>query len=600
MNQGSKPPPMRLALWMVAILLSLVVAPVYGAPANAPTPGATDGGQSYFVTWFGTGKGSNTREIIQSGEHIATQVWTTTLLRQGSALVKFDRNGLHRSLQIISNAESYQSDYSIKSFCNPGPHNPGGGNEHWHSSLIAPNSPATSDPYLSRDFIFVPSPPYRLDDGSWEVPARPPSPAGTFLESDTFQDICGPANGIKRGLSPSTIRVRGYYPGSHGGVYPSKAPDWLLKSKTPDSFSGHFNWVEQQERGPPAEMEMDWTVTVRRIGKCRIIGEIPLNDNPINPDINDEDIEMGVEYGKSSIDPDTGIAPLNIRVTCDQVPIKNARVQVKVEVQKSTGGHLHDAAGRPRGSLKWNGVDKTLTDQKPSIEVKTDDDGRAQLTFKPGKAQCCLWKKQECAKKDCPKIGIAGIYKITATSARFPNRKAEVAVEAKVDGLSPLDADPNYVDNVGAGNHCSGDNATAATKKGLHPFAEAFYKAQLLHNDQLTACGQHEWPIYPLWVIDVSLPFGGLYDLGPGSKFWSTPHQTHGRGDGVDFSVHRRANSKNAWPADKSQMPICDGYTISPQGWLMMKMWELGSKYGSWDNTDFNAPSQPWHLHVSQ
>ena len=46
MNRGSKPPPLRLALWIVAILSSLVVAPVYGAPANAPTPGATDGGQS--------------------------------------------------------------------------------------------------------------------------------------------------------------------------------------------------------------------------------------------------------------------------------------------------------------------------------------------------------------------------------------------------------------------------------------------------------------------------------------------------------------------------------------------------------------------------
>jgi len=343
-------------------------------------------------------------------------------------------------------------------------------------------------------------------------------------------------------------------------------------------------------------MEMDYTVTVRRIGKCRIIGEIPLNDNPINPDINDEDIEMGVEYGKSSIDPDTGIAPLNIRVTCDQVPIKNAKVNVRVFAK--AGGHVHFAVGRPRGSLKWNGVEKKLTDQKPSIEVKTDDDGRAHLTFKPGKAQCCLWnKQQQCVNHDCPNIGIAGIYEITATSVRFPLRSAERAVEAKVDGLSPLDADPNYVDNVGTGNHTSGDNATAATKKGLHPFAEAFYKAQLLHNDQLTACGQHEWPIYPLWVIDVSLPTGGLYDL---HDDWSTPHQTHGHGDGVDFSVHRRSNSKSAWPADKSQMPICDGYTISPQGWLMMKMWELGSKYGSWDNTDFNAPSQPWHLHVKQ
>ena len=55
---------MRLALWIVAILMSLVVAPAYSNPANEPTPGATDGGQSYFVTWFGTGKGSNTQETF--------------------------------------------------------------------------------------------------------------------------------------------------------------------------------------------------------------------------------------------------------------------------------------------------------------------------------------------------------------------------------------------------------------------------------------------------------------------------------------------------------------------------------------------------------
>jgi len=372
--------------------------------------------------------------------------------------------------------------------------------------------------------------------------------------------------------------------------------------------SGNLFRKQVTYRGPDEEellgddkhsLNVTWDIVVHRKGACLGLGKNPLDESDAG--INDEEVEIKVEDGKSTIDPDKGVAALNIRVTCDQVPIKNAGVQVKVEVKNNTGGHLHDAPSRPRGSLKWNQYETKLTDAQPSIKVWTDDDGRAHITFKPGKAQCCLWnKKQECLKKDCPNIGIAGIYNITATSARFPDEDAEVAVEARVDGLSPLDADPNYVDNVGAGNHSSGDNATAATKKGLHQFATAFEKAQEDHNQELGACGPYQWPIYPLWVIDVSLPTGGLYDLGPGSKFWSTPHQTHGRGDGVDFSVHRRSNRKSAWPADKTQMPICDGYTISPQGWLMMKMWELGSKYGSWDNTDFNAPSQPWHLHVSQ
>jgi hypothetical protein len=272
-------------------------------------------------------------------------------------------------------------------------------------------------------------------------------------------------------------------------------------------------------------------------------------------------------------------------LTCDQVPIKNAKVEVRVDVQKNTGGHTHTATDRPRGNL--NGT--TLTDAKPSIQEKTDGDGRIHLTFKPGKA------------KNHDDLGIAGIYRFTATSVRFPDRKAEVAVEAKVDGLSHLESDPNYVNDVGAGSHTSGDNATAATRQRLHPFATAFHDAQVVHNQQLAACGAPQWAIYPLWVIDVSLPFGGQYDLGPPyGAFWSTPHQTHGRGDGVDFSVHRRSNSATAWPADGFNISVCDGYKIAPEGWLMIKMYEIGLQYGHWDQSDFNAASQPWHLHVNQ
>src|SRR4029077_5257206 len=133
--------------------------------------------------------------------------------------------------------------------------------------------------------------------------------------------------------------------------------------------------------------------------------------------------------------------------------------------------------------------------------------------------------------------------------------------EAKVDGLSPLDGDPNYVDDVGAASHTYGDYATAATKQQLHQFARDFHDKQGEHNHQLAECGVDQWPYYPLWVVDVSLPFGGLYDIGPpDGPFWSTPHQTHGRGDGVDLSVHNRIQSgkaaernksATAWPADK-------------------------------------------------
>jgi len=252
-------------------------------------------------------------------------------------------------------------------------------------------------------------------------------------------------------------------------------------------------------------------------------------------------------------------------------------------VQKNTGGHVHDTGGgRPRGSLKWNGVEKKLTDAKPSIEVKTDDDGRAHLTFKPGKA------------KNRADVGIAGIYRITATPVRFPLRKAEVAVEAKVDSLSNLDPDPNYVDDIHGAAHTSGDNATAATKQNLSRFAQDFHDAQKDHNTELAQCGlpsSAQWNIYPLWVIDVSLPFGGLYD--DIDNDWATPHQTHGRGDGVDFSVKPRPyspSSANQWPQAGTKMskrvPVCDGLTTDPQGWLNATMMRLGTKYGHWDSYD--------------
>ena len=218
------------------------------------------------------------------------------------------------------------------------------------------------------------------------------------------------------------------------------------------------------------------------------------------------------------------------------------------------------------------------------------------LPFKPGKAN-----------NDESK-GIAGIYRITATSERFPMRKAEVAVEAKVDGLTRLDGNTNYVDDISAVGHTSGDNATVATKQRIAQFAGDFHDAQVEHDKQLTACLATQWPIYPLWVIDISLPFGGLYD--DIHRDWSTPHQTHGRGDGVDFSVHPRFSGGKllfqAWPDEDATTRVCGGITVSTQFWLMMKMAEVGMNYGHWDSWDLchdpptcsNDPA--WHLHVDQ
>lgn len=438
-----------------------------------------------------------------------------------------------------------------------------------------------------------------------------------------------PAGCVAHGASalhpdPAKVETINQEPQPVGWTYAFPGDAFDLKSADSNFFSKELETTVAAEAVCTSAkiVKVKWAYTIRRIGKCRVSNSIPIVDDPNRPnkDINDEDVEMQVVKGADGIDPDNGIANLKIRVTCDQVPVKNAVVVVGVEAKKNTGGHMHDTGERrPRGSLK--GIE--LTDVLPEIHLRTGDDGSVHqrinridqplITFEPGKAVSCPGLRTN----NCDNIGIAGIYRITATSERFPMRKAEVAVEAKVDGLSPIDANPNYVDDTGGSAHNSGDNATATTKQQLVKFASAFHDLQKAHNAELAACQTPEWPtpqwtIYPLWVIDVSLPFGGLYDLGPdqGGAYWSTPHQTHGRGDGVDFAAHRRYKSQSSgtkWPTDKVQLPICDGYKISPQGYLMMKMSELGEpsepgapRYGTWDKTDFSADSQPWHLHFDQ
>ena len=98
---------------------------------------------------------------------------------------------------------------------------------------------------------------------------------------------------------------------------------------------------------------------------------------------------MGVEHGSDTIDPDNGVAALNIRLTCDTVPIKNAKVNIKVDVQKNTGGHTHDPAGRPRGSL--NGTAQSsptpsrASKRKPTVTVESISllSGQGQKSRRP-------------------------------------------------------------------------------------------------------------------------------------------------------------------------------------------------------------------------
>lgn len=608
--------------WWTLIFMIVVIAPPRAGAASAPsaTP-TTDDGQAYFFTWFGTAKGSESGMTSNSmgaptsnsmGAQLPS-VQTSTAIAQGSAVVKFDRFG-SGSVRDLRVSESYQYDYysgaTVRLYINTyDPYGPW----HDHESLVHTDTDLAH--WGSSDF-FSAEPPFKRPDGIWTIRVSPIFEA-SCLRTQIFPDLGAPCilfNGAYRCPAPQTSKIGVVRCSPSAEIFATDAggnTNFVLEANTPapDYFSKHAHYVGNAWRagyivgGPDIKPEIDWTITARRIGKCRIPGEIPLNDNPVNPDINDEDIEMGVEYDGKSIDPDSGIAPLNVRVTCDQVPIKNAKVNVRVFA--SAGGHQHFAVDRPRGSLEWNGHWTKLTDEKPSIEVKTDDDGRAHLTFKAGKA------------KNRDSVGIAGIYEVTATSVRLPLRSATVTVTAKVKGLeNKAVSNADYIVCRPSGScvednghdddphHKEGTHATTATLAGLAKMAGDFRAAQDKHNDELRACGSSSkppikpWTVRKLRVIDIALPMGGLFD---DKGNWRTPHQTHGEGIGVDFGV-------NAW-SDNARK-ICYGSgetqaegTSTEFGFLMTTMDQIGTTYGGWDKSDLcqyrnvcNGPSeeQPW------
>jgi hypothetical protein len=591
-------------------IISMMMASSVAAAASPASPSPTPAGDQYLITWKMTARGHSKGVSDKSAEFVFEA--TQSSASEGQAVVKFDAKGYRLEGRILKGYLSDEQDtktlvLSHKILCGPL-----AVWDHDHYSL------RTLEPMSGPDGKKVDDPcfwmcqaPRKQPDGSWLIEGifsdwwsyvarhhfatlhlnqewrdRYHYEGGNVwladkVTSGPIHTVCDGDNLVRSDLKLESARVFDYQ-GHANPVEPITGFDVPKNGRfsvpstgpTPDLFSKEWKYrvLYNTCSGPGScgtlPVDVDWTITVRRLGKCHVSGEIPINDNP---DIKDEEIEMGVEHGSDTIDPDKGVAALNVRLTCDTVPIKNAKVNIKVDVQKNTGGHTHDPAGRPRGSL--NGT--KLTDAKPSIQEKTDDDGRIHLTFKAGKA------------KNHDDLGIAGIYRFTATSVRCPDRKAEVAVEAKVDGLSHLDADANYVNDIHGDSHTSGDNATAATKKALAQFAKKFHDAQVEHNDQLAACGIDGWPLYPLWVIDVSLPFGGLYD--DIHDDWQTPHQTHGRGDGVDFSVksaERCPTCTTAWPDAAATTPVCDGYRVAAQGWLIATMMRLGMEYGHWDEYD--------------
>jgi len=299
--------------------------------------------------------------------------------------------------------------------------------------------------------------------------------------------------------------------------------------------------------------------------------------------------DINIMPGDPSVLPDAN-TKLHVRVTCKGTPVDGVKVDMQIEPQDSSGGHIH-VDKRPKGRL--NGKD--LTEDNPNLTLSTDSNGEVNgskgVTFAPPVKK----PKTRC-------VGVAGDYKITAKSHRTPDHMDHTMLHVGFQNLTRLSAGQNYdicanstygctsIGPWGTDTHPDTDFGTANTLSAFQSVAADFYTAQQTHNQQLHACnGVHDWPIYKVSFNDIALPNGGLLDI---SASWDQPHQTHGKGEGGDFN-HFYANATRK-DCKNGQVVMQDVDT-----WLWSILKKAGENHGgAWDASDLAHDPPLWHLHI--
>ena len=341
------------------------------------------------------------------------------------------------------------------------------------------------------------------------------------------------------------------YPNAYWGPsFPSALP---LKLPRIVEWSELRDGRSYSEELPWAYGRHTYSVEVKKIVPC---GEY--NSMTAKPDLAGKAGEIQIVPDTSSILPD-GRTFLHITFMCDSRPVKNAKLEVSIEPQSNSGGHMHDVS-RPLGKL--DGVE--LTYDKPTSEVYTDSDGKVDVLFEPGKGN------------DSHHLGIAGIYKVTAKGQNDSEGSAVVVAEVK--DLKPLIAGDGYgIGREHTDAHPEGSYATAATLAAIPKLAKAFNEAQLKAINK-EGC-KNDFKPHLLSANDAALPTGGYFDIG---AKWKGSHQTHGEGKGVDFNRFRDLERLKLFKYCDPEYP-----DVTLQAWMMITLFDVGEPdFGEWDMKD--------------
>jgi hypothetical protein len=557
------------------------------APAAPPAANPDADLVSVFVEWHAHVHGART-VVRPAGSRNYPGTWTITGAitkdMTGSAIVRY-RNGVYYDVTYGAVNLRYEAE-EWQTTVDPSPDNGGVCYGHVRAGIIDPAAYSGFHADARTSFslweLISNGDPTASRSGSFPiVKALAPTRAMAYTIRWTRESsgTCAGEPVVKEG------RGFGYAPATRSDAK-SIHGEFTADSADRSSFSLNARWSEHSDEGyesmspiQSVPVDITWTGHAYRMGKCaQHPAPIEAGDKIINHEQVDLDADSTLLDPNPQVGADTNVTNVRIRVTCEGVPVENAQVQINVEAQDKSGGHIHSDDNRPRGTIDGHVV------TKDGIEKNTDAYGQVRIKYGSP-----LTGSPDPAGYGTYNIGIAGTYKISAESKDVPGATAKLAILAKVDGLIPLPTNSNYQLNRGdTGGHPAGSHGTAATLSEFGNLANDFYQAQSDHNTELKNCTPQKTPWFngvpvSLSINDIALPDGGVFDLGSN---WKIGHQTHNRGEGGDFNKFKDIQ----WNGATAFGPECNGPPVKKRAWLLHTLLTLGQKYGKWDCSDLGSP----------
>lgn len=201
----------------------------------------------------------------------------------------------------------------------------------------------------------------------------------------------------------------------------------------------------------------------------------------------------------TSLEPDANVALVARVLDLNGQLVPNVDVRLEATAVAGSGGHSHHDANRPNGSLGGS---------SGTPHVVTGNTGTTGFVFRFTAAE------------------VSGSHAITATCTDCA-QDGPNTVRVMVSGLQELGPGADY-DLIGqTTSHPENHYGTASLIASLRGLAQAYAIA---------------FPGHRLGYNDMSLQFGGLFDIGAG---WSPPHRSHRLGTDVDLRLvparHRQA-----------------------------------------------------------